>query len=247
MSNKHDANVRKSTLLNFQIGLIASLLFTYVLFEVYTASPIINSTTTVSEVEEEFNFTMDDFVIEKEPEKELAVKVKPQKSVDLSDPEIVKDDEVIKDMDKEYKHEEPVKSTPVNPSDIVDIDDNDEPVTVPFILVEDVPVFPGCEVMGTNKEKAQCFSEKVGKIVSRKFNTGLGERYGLKGIQRIYTMFEVGSDGVIQNIQIRAPHPKLKEEAERVIKLFPEMTPGKQRGKPVTVKYQLPIVFKIQG
>ena len=79
-----------------------------------------------------------------------------------------------------------------------------------------------------------------------KFNTGLGERYGLAGLQRIYTLFEVSPAGVIQNIQIRAPHPGLEKEARRVINLLPEVTPGKQRGREVTVKYQLPIVFKIQ-
>ena len=36
MSKKHDANVKKNTLVNFQIGLIASLLFTYLLFEIPT-------------------------------------------------------------------------------------------------------------------------------------------------------------------------------------------------------------------
>ncbi|MBL4723919.1 MAG: energy transducer TonB, partial [Lutibacter sp.] len=51
--------------------------------------------------------------------------------------------------------------------------------------------------------------------------------------------------GNIVNIEARAPHKKLKEEAIRVVKLLPKMMPGRQRGKPVGVKYGLPIVFKV--
>lgn len=247
MSNKHDANVRKSTLVNFQIGLIASLLFTYVMFEIYTAKPIINITPPEYEIAEDFNLGVPDFIIEKEPKKELAVKVEPKKIIDLSDPNIVDDDTVLKKVEDEFKNSEPVESAPFDPNAIEDIKKEEDPVFVDFKVVEDVPVFPGCEKLFTNKEKASCFSEKIRRIVSKKFNTGLGEEYGLTGVQRIYTQFDVDADGMINNIQIRAAHPRLKKEAERVINLFPKMTPGKQRGKPVTVKYQLPIVFKIQN
>ncbi len=248
MSNKHDANVRKSTLVNFQIGLIASLLFTYLMFEVYTASQAIIVNPEPVDIFENPVFTMGDFEIEKEVKKELAIKVKPQKVVEPSDPIVVKDDAVIEDMDRIFKNKL-IESTPFNPDALPDDTDDgeDEPKNYPFTRVESVPVFPGCENLGTNEEKAACFSEKIRNIVSRKFNTELGERYGLTGVQRIYTQFDVDASGMIKNIQVRAPHPKLQQEAERVIDLFPLMTPGKQRGAPVTVKYQLPIVFKIQN
>ena len=53
-------------------------------------------------------------------------------------------------------------------------------------------------------------------------------------------------NGNIVDIQARAPHKKLKEEAIRVIKLLPKMEPGKQQGKPVKVRYSMPIIFKIE-
>ncbi|GAA4276943.1 energy transducer TonB [Aquimarina mytili] len=246
MSNKHDANVRKSALVNFQIGLIASLLFTFFMFEVYTTSQIIVVDPPIEDLYDDPIFTIGEFEIEKTSKKELAIKTTPQKVVDVSKADIVDDDTVIEDMSKVFKNE-PVESTPFNPNILLDIPEGgDEPKSFPFKKVEAVPVFPGCEKLGTNEEKAACFSEKIGKIVSRRFNTDLGEKYGLSGIQRIYTQFDVDSNGMIKNIRVRAPHPKLEKEAERVINLFPEMTPGKQRGKPVTVKYSLPIVFKIQ-
>ncbi len=247
MSNKHDANVRKSTLVNFQIGLVASLLFTYVMFEVYTAVPIVVVEPPEQEFIEEFNFSIDDFIIEKKVQKELAVKAKPKT---LATEFIEKEDnEELEKFEKEFVNTEQPEKVLTHAPPIGSIDDREEEEEVvihDFISVEDVPLFPGCEKLKTNAERAACFSEKIRKIVAKKFNTDLGQRYGLTGLQRIYTQFDVDAKGMINNIQIRAPHPKLEKETKRVIGLFPQMTPGKQRGNPVTVKYQLPIVFKIQ-
>ena len=248
MSNKHDTNVRKRTLVNFQIGLIASLLFTFVMFEVYTSE----STDKVSEVsiplEEESFVWNEEFQVYQEPEQKVIAQKRSEPIPDPTDFDIVEDDAVIDDLKDEFVSKEPVVTS--EPFDInsLDSDGKEEeiPEEVPFSLVEDVPVFPGCETLSTNKEKAACFSEKISKIISRKFDVSLGAEYCLSGVQRIYTLFDVAADGTIQNVQVRAPHPKLKKEAERVIGLFPTMTPGKQRKKPVRVKYQLPIVFKVQ-
>ncbi len=245
MSNKHDANVRKSTLVNFQIGLIISLLFTYVMLEMSTATSIANHSDIDFTIEQpDVDWDGAYKIYEKPKPKEVARK-HTRPVVDPQEFKIVDNSTEITDLDKVFKNE-PIESTPIDPSSIIDADPViDEPVIVPFMAVEDVPVFPGCEKLATNKEKAACFSEKIRKIVSRKFDKGLGEKYGLTGVQRIYAQFDVDADGMIKNIQVRAAHPKLKKEAQRVINLFPQMTPGKQRGIAVTVKYQLPIVFKI--
>ena len=250
MSNKHDVNVRKSTFVNFQIGLVASLLFTYVMFEVYTAAlPDVAVESPDDDFPEEVNFSMDTFVIEKKPApKELAVKVKPK----VIPTEFIqkKDDEVLEKFEKEFVNEpstETVSKVAPTVDSFDDVDKDEEIVIHSFIAVEEAPIFPGCETLGSKEEKAACFSKKIGRIVSKKFNTGLGERYGLKGEQRIYAQFDIDVDGVIKNVRVRAPHPKLQEETERVIDLFPKMTPGKQRGTPVKVRYSLPINFKIQN
>jgi periplasmic protein TonB len=65
------------------------------------------------------------------------------------------------------------------------------------------------------------------------------------GTKRIFVVFIIDKNGNITNIESRAPHKSLQLEAERVVKSLPKMEPGKQRGKPVGVKYSLPIVFEI--
>ena len=117
---------------------------------------------------------------------------------------------------------------------------------VPFVVIEEVPVFPGCT--GNREELRDCFSDKVSKFVTRKFNAVLGQDLGLPqgSVQRIFVMFTIDKNGKVSNVKARAPHKRLQTEAIRVIELLPEMTPGKQRGIPVGVKYSLPIVFMVE-
>ncbi len=125
-------------------------------------------------------------------------------------------------------------------------EEEEEIADVPFAVIENVPIFPGCESMKNNEARKACMSEKVSKLVNRKFNTELGGELGLSGINKIFVQFKIDRSGNITNIRSRAPHPRLQKEAERVIKLLPKMTPGKQRGKPVGVLYSLPITFKVE-
>ena len=116
---------------------------------------------------------------------------------------------------------------------------------VPFAIIENVPVFPGCE-RGNNEKKRKCMSEKIAKFVQRKFNTDLAGDLGLTGRQRISVIFKIDKIGNVTGVRARAPHPRLKEEAIRVISLLPKMEPGLQKGKPVIVPYSLPIIFEVQ-
>lgn len=67
-----------------------------------------------------------------------------------------------------------------------------------------------------------------------------------KGIEgRVTLSFVIEEDGTVTDIQeMRSPHPLLTEEAARIIKGMPKWKPGMKDGKPVRVKYVLPITFK---
>ena len=117
---------------------------------------------------------------------------------------------------------------------------------VPFAVIEEVPVFPGCEALETNEERKACMSEKINGFVSQHFNSSLGNQLGLNpGISRIYVQFKIAKDGAVEVLGARAPHPELEEEARRVVSLLPQMTPGRQKGEEVAVLYSLPITFRI--
>ncbi len=137
-------------------------------------------------------------------------------------------------------------------SEIVDIEEIEEAVEeeiadVPFAVIENVPVYPGCEKKKGNAEKKKCMSEKIMKFVQKKFNTELAGDLGLEGRQRISVQFKINKNGNVVGVRARAPHPKLEQEAVKVVKALPKMIPGKQRGKSVGVLYSLPILFQVEN
>ena len=60
--------------------------------------------------------------------------------------------------------------------------------------------------------------------------------------------FIVRKDGTVSDVQITksAGYDVLDEEAMRVVKSMPAWEPGKQKGKPVNVKYYVPITFRLK-
>ena len=64
---------------------------------------------------------------------------------------------------------------------------------------------------------------------------------------RVIVGFIVQKDGSITHAKIvRSIDPELDAEALRVVKGMPKWTPGTQLGKPVSVKYVLPVKFSLQ-
>lgn len=162
-------------------------------------------------------------------------------------PEII---EVVED--EEEVEEDVIESTETTQEEIVEVREvveapvEEEIADVPFAVIENVPIFPGCENMANNEQRKKCMSEKVQEFVQRRFNTDLGSQLGLTGVNRVIVQFKIDKQGNITDVRSRAPHPRLEQEAARVINSLPKMQPGKQRGKPVGVMYSLPIVFQVQ-
>jgi len=161
--------------------------------------------------------------------------------------------EKIEIVEDEKDIEETVlESTETDESEAVEVEDIDEIVEdeeviddVPFAIIENVPVYPGCK--GTNEQKKKCMVEKITKLVSRKYNTGLASDLGLSpGKKRVYVQFKIDKTGKVVDIRARGPHKRLEKEAIRVVSFIPNMTPGKQRGRPVGVKYTLPITLIVE-
>ncbi|MEO9891677.1 TonB family protein [Aurantibacter sp.] len=116
-------------------------------------------------------------------------------------------------------------------------------IAIAFSVIDEVPVFPGCENAENTRE---CFQKSMQKHISKNFR--YPEEAQEKGIQgRVSIMFTISTDGSIQNVRMRGPDKLLEEEAARIISLLPEMTPGKQDGKVVNVPFSIPISFRLQS
>ncbi|MGB5646658.1 energy transducer TonB [Muriicola sp.] len=129
--------------------------------------------------------------------------------------------------------------------DDVEVGEEDEEITVPFAIIENVPIFPGCESATNNEERKLCFQKMIQEHINKEFTYPPSAlELGIQG--RVFVQFLIDSKGNIGGIRMRGPDRTLEKEAERIVATLPRMTPGKQRGRAVSVPYSIPINFMIQ-
>jgi len=226
------ADLTKNSSLYFVVGLFAVMLFTYVAFEWKTYDEANNY---------DISMNVDDLLDEEVPMTEQ-IKTPPPPPPPAA-PEII---EVVED--EEEVEETVIESTEtsqeeeiVEVEDVV-VDEIDEDVDVPFSVIEDVPVFPGCE---NDPDKRACFNKMIQKHIGKNFRyPEIAQEMGVQG--RVSVMFTIQKDGSIGNVRMRGPDKNLEAEAARIINKLPRMTPGKQRGRAVRVPFSIPINFKLQ-
>ncbi len=126
-----------------------------------------------------------------------------------------------------------------------------QPKEEPLQVVEQMPMFPGCQdSTGTSAELKQCSDQKMLQFIYQNITYPEVDRAnGNEGT--VVVNFVVEKDGSISNPKIvRDLGEKLGEEALRVVKLMNEMperwTPGMQSGEPVRVSFNLPVKFKLE-
>jgi protein TonB len=155
--------------------------------------------------------------------------------------------EVIEVVEDEEEVEETViESTETDEEEIIDIvevEEVEEDIDVPFAVIEDVPIFPGCERV-KKSERRTCFQEKMNRHIRKNFRyPEIAQEMGIQG--RVYVQFVIAKDGSITGVRMRGPDKNLEKEAARIIGKLPRMTPGKQRGRPVRVPFSIPITFRL--
>lgn len=120
-----------------------------------------------------------------------------------------------------------------------------------IVIAEQMPRFPGCEeIDGSNKEKEACAKEKMLQYIYKNLNyPAIASNNQVQGMAIL--QFVVGKDGMIRDLAIlRDPGAGCGQAAYNVIEAMnnlPEKwTPGKQRGRSVSVRYTLPVKFKLK-
>ena len=156
--------------------------------------------------------------------------------------------EVIEIVEDEEEVEETViESTESDEEMVIEdivVEDDFDDIDVPFAVIEDVPIFPGCESVAKSQRRA-CFQEQMNKHIRKNFRyPDIAQEMGIQG--RVYVNFIISKDGTITNIRMRGPDKNLENEAARIIGRLPQMTPGSQRGRPVRVPFSIPITFRLQ-
>lgn len=109
----------------------------------------------------------------------------------------------------------------------------EEPEPEPFVVVEEMPMFPGGDA-----ELLKYISEHTQYPEVAKENNIQG---------RVIVRFCVTSKGSVNQVSVlKGVDPELDAEAVRVVNTLPPFKPGKQGGKPVPVWYMVPITFTLK-
>lgn len=145
--------------------------------------------------------------------------------------EIVDDASTIDEDLEILDAEDDSENKPVeNPSDFGEYGDEETGDDDIFQIVEDVPTFPFGDV-----------SKWIAKNVKY---PQIAAENNIQG--KVFMNFVIEKDGSITDVKVlRGVDPALDKEAIRVIKSMPKWKPGKQRGKPVRVSFNLPITFTL--
>ena len=113
------------------------------------------------------------------------------------------------------------------------VEEEEESSQTIFTVVEEMPDFPGGQA-----ELLKFIAKSIKYPV-------IAQENGIQG--RVICAFVVNKDGSVVDAEVlRGVDPSLDKEALRVIGTMPKWKPGKQRGKPVRVKYTVPITFRLQ-
>lgn len=190
-------------------------------------------------------------------EKKEVVKVEPEKIVEKVKSSVKFTAPVIK-KDSEVKEEDEIKLDEVEKSNkaigVFNVEGNDEvggevlkikediaPPEPPkheeetkvFDIVEQMPMYPGGP-----SAMMKFLSENIHYPV-------VAQENGVQG--RVTVAFVVERDGSITDVHVaRGVDPSLDKEAVRVVKSMPKWQPGKQNGSTVRVKYNVPVLFRLQ-
>lgn len=170
----------------------------------------------------------------------------------LEEQEIVEMEEIIQTRQIETPPPPPRPPVPVEvPNDEI-IDDVDIDISADLDLGGQLSLPPPPEQDEEEEEDFFVVVEDMPELIG-----GLGElqrkirypemarRAGIEG--RVYIQFIVNERGEVEDPRIlRGIGGGADEEALRVVKQA-EFRPGLQRGRPVRVQYQLPIVFRLQN
>lgn len=241
IKKSNTANLESYTKLFRLLGLVLTLLVVYLAIE----HKVYETTTKGLEIISSTDFEEEEETLEIQIEQ-----ITPPPPPQNITPELIEIVEDIVDIEETIiETTETDEFEKIEVIDIVEVEVEEEEFIedVPFAIIEEVPIYPGCENEKSKQAKRNCLNNAIQKHVAKKFNGNLAGELGLThGKIKIYVQFKITNTGLIEIIGARAPHARLEEEAKRVVSLLPKMTPGKQRGRPVNVTYMLPISFNIE-
>ncbi len=239
VKKRYKARLSQHRKLFFQLGLVLTLLIIYIVLEWKTMDRYVQEFNNVS-------FETEEFIDIPVTQRIQEVKPPPPPPPAPERIEIVADEEDIEETVLESTETDETEFVVVEEIEAIEeiIEAEEIEKDIPFAIIEEPPIYPGCS--GTKEQKKKCMQDRITMHVNKYFRSELAQELGLTGgKKKVYVQFKIDKNGEITDIRARGPHVRLEKEAIRVVELLPNMTPGKQRTRPVRVSYTLPITLLV--
>ncbi len=219
---KHpDSDLFRKSSFYMSIGLMISLLFTVTAFEWKSFDD--NDLVNLGALDADFEELQDIPITEQPPPP--PPQVTPPEIIEVPDEEEI-EEEIEVNLDVEVTEETVIEDV------VFEEAPEEEAADEIFQFVEDQPAPLG---------GMKAFYAYVGKQMKY---PAQARRMGIEG--KVYVTFVVGKDGALTDVKVlKGIGAGCDLEAIRVLSQAPKWKPGKQRGRPVRVRMQLPIIFKL--
>jgi len=215
---KPEANLRNYYTILLETGLILTLIIAIVMVRI----EFVSADTDLIFVAEQEAIEMEE-IVQTQQRETVPPPPRPPVPVPVPNTEIIEDIDIMIDAELDFSAQ--LALPPPPPAQPEEAAEEEEDF---FILVEQMP-------------------ELIGGMAALQKEVVYPERAIRANIQgRVYVQFIVNEKGEVENPRvIRGIGGGCDEEAIRVVKLA-KFTPGMQRGRPVRVQYNLPVIFMIR-
>ena len=221
MRKTENANLENKKIIFFEIGVIIALIIMLFAFEYKTYGP------TDYEIDRREVVDIPEDIVPITEQKTKPPPPPPPKQVTKIT--IVEDDIEVDDIDIDVDADDDTEMEEYIPPE--DDDEEIDELEI-FTIVESLPEFPG-GVKGLYKFLNSNIRYPL-----------LAKELNIQGI--VFVNFVIEKDGNITGIKVlRGIGGGCNEESIRIVKIMPKWTPGKQRGKPVRVSFNLPVKFTL--
>ena len=230
IKKSNEANLEKNISLYFLMGTIVALSLIFVAFEWGNREIKVSEieTNQVIEEVEDIEITQQDQNTPPPPPPPAA-EVTPEEikivddNVETADVTMVSVDDALNKMQTSFTPPAPVQRR----------EEEEASENQIFEFLEEVPEFPGGP-------------EKMMKWLNENVKyPAIAQENNIQG--RVMVSFVVEKDGSVSNVNIlRGVDPSLDKEAIRLVSAMPKWKPGRQTGKPVRARFNIPVTFKLR-
>jgi len=252
--DKKKANLKTNNNTNFQIGLVAALLFAWAVVEmtseqVHKEVVIVTTSSNVFEVEPLGKIA----IVPNQQAQVIKVVVPvPPKPLPSQAPPVIVDNSTAVNTPEPVSTIQPITSLAaatlaMQATGVLNATQPSVPAAtaVPVTIVSEAPLYPGCSAQMNNQERITCFNQQISTFVLKNFDTNIASELSISQV-RFTVLFTLDHRGEVVDVQVKSKEAIIEKEAKRLMSKLPDMTPGKMNNKAVNVQYALPIVFNIR-